>query len=96
MHSHARTSAKIDATLLLSRSLLPLIFFSGNRGAKFSKKNESPFLGPNFKPRFENLALVRRLRRERRRSHDDKTDEGKAPVNWRNQRQDFNKRKPSL
>jgi hypothetical protein len=37
MHSHARTSAKIDATLSC-RSLLPLMSFSGIRAAKFSKK----------------------------------------------------------
>jgi hypothetical protein len=38
MHSHARTSAKTDATLVLSRSLLCPNSFSGNRAAKFSKK----------------------------------------------------------
>jgi hypothetical protein len=36
MHSHARTSAEIDATLF-SQSF-PLMSFSGNRAPKFSKK----------------------------------------------------------
>ena len=43
MHSHARTSAKIDATLVLSRSLLCPNSFSGNGAAKFSKKMSAAF-----------------------------------------------------
>ena len=47
MHSHARTSAKIDATLVYLAVFLVLFFLRKSRG-EVLKKNKLPLLGRKF------------------------------------------------